>query len=207
MNLKQSFEKISEETINYYNENGPEFFSDTVNLDLSSLYNPFIELLLPGGHILDAGCGSGRDSLYFKHHGFLVTAFDGSEKMVEYATRTTGLPVKKMNFQNVNFSNCFDGIWACASLLHIQKNQIDDVFDRLSNSLVPGGLLYASFRYGNNEVINNGRLFNNYDEFTVKELISRHKELILERLWITFDIRSNKRKIEWLNIILKKHIS
>ena len=72
---------------NYYNENATSFFNDTVNVDMSSLYSKFTPLVKAHGSILDAGCGSARDSLYFKTKGFNVHSFDASEVLAEKASQ------------------------------------------------------------------------------------------------------------------------
>ena len=57
-------------SINYYNQNAQAFFTRTVNADVNDGYSKFLPHLPQKGRILDAGCGSGRDSLYFKNVGF-----------------------------------------------------------------------------------------------------------------------------------------
>jgi 2-polyprenyl-3-methyl-5-hydroxy-6-metoxy-1,4-benzoquinol methylase len=63
-----------------------EFAARTRDLDMTAVYEEFLPLVLPGGHILDAGCGTGRDSAAFLQRGFKVTAFDASKALVEMAT-------------------------------------------------------------------------------------------------------------------------
>ena len=77
-------------TAEWYEHGASEYEKRTLYVDMSGLYEPFLEQLPVGAHILDAGCGSGRDSLYFSKHGYRVTAFDQSEAMVAVATRTIG---------------------------------------------------------------------------------------------------------------------
>ena len=52
--------------MNYYDLNAQEFFTDTVDADMSSHYEEFLKLLPENACILDCGCGSGRDAKYFK---------------------------------------------------------------------------------------------------------------------------------------------
>lgn len=191
-------------TIDYYNQNAFEFFSRTVDIDIGSLYKRFIHYVLSNGSILDAGCGSGRDTLYFKNNGYQVSAFDASAELASLASRLTGLPVQVERFQNINFENCYDGIWACASLLHVPRSEIDDVFSRLTNALKPNGALYTSFKYGDNEEIRNGRFFNNYNEQSLRELLYKHPTLHLVDTWKTVDIRPDRTEEFWLNAILCK---
>lgn len=72
-------------TIQYYNQNAATFDADTTDVDMSALYSAFLPMLPNHAHIVDAGCGSGRDALVFAKLGFQVTAFDGSEALVKLA--------------------------------------------------------------------------------------------------------------------------
>jgi SAM-dependent methyltransferase len=53
-------------TVKYYNENARLYYDSTVTADMSEVYQPFLRLLPAGAKVLDAGCGSGRDSLFFR---------------------------------------------------------------------------------------------------------------------------------------------
>ncbi len=66
------------DTHSYYEQNAEQFFADTVDVDMSVLYARFLESIPAGGYILDAGCGSGRDSKAFASSGYRVAAFDAS---------------------------------------------------------------------------------------------------------------------------------
>jgi SAM-dependent methyltransferase len=188
-------------TLSYYNANAQRYFEDTHEIDMRSLYEPFLSLLPPRAHILDAGCGSGRDSLFFLKNGYEVTSFDASQAMVEQASRHTNRPVLRLSFHQLEFTERFDGVWACASLLHVPRHAIGAAFLLLSTSLKIGGFLYASFKYGNGEAIRNGRLFNDYNEETFSRLLRPHSELEIVRLWRTVDLRPDQDNVTWLTII------
>lgn len=192
-----------EQSIEYYNRESEKFINDTQNLDLSSLYDPFLALLNSRARILDAGCGSGRDSKYFLLRGYKITAFDASREMVKRASEFIGQPVLKLEFDQVDFNEEFDAIWASASLLHVPKQQIDEVMEKLSRSLVIGGIFYLSFKYGDGEQIRNSRHFSNYNEKTFTDLINNHPTLSIIKMWKTSDVRPNREEY-WLNVILKK---
>ncbi|MCD4752950.1 MAG: class I SAM-dependent methyltransferase [Anaerolineaceae bacterium] len=174
------------------------------NTDLMSSYKPFLGLLLPGSRILDAGCGSGRDSLFFKKLGYQVSAFDASEEMVSFASKFAGVKVHHLSFHEIEFSNEFEAIWANASLLHVPKNDLHDVITRLGNSLKLNGFFNFSFKYGKSDIFKNGRLYSYYNEKTFAELISPHSEFRLETLWVTNDVRPDREDEKWLDCILRK---
>ncbi len=77
---------------------------------MGSLYEPFLTLLPADAHIMDAGCGSGRDALAFLGKGYEVTAIDASEAMVKLASRHIGHRVLKLSLDRIEFENCFDGV-------------------------------------------------------------------------------------------------
>jgi len=191
-------------TKEYYNLNADVFFKETVNLDMEDIYEPFLELIPRGGKILDAGCGSGRDSLYFKRKGYVVTAFDYSEELVRLASRLIEDNVLHMSFEEINFEEEYDGIWACASLIHVSKEQIDDVMIRLNKALTQNGIIYASFKYGDGEELRKGRFFNDYNEKTANSLIKDLPSLNIIKYWQTADLRKERENEFWLNLLIQK---
>ncbi|MFA6733371.1 MAG: class I SAM-dependent methyltransferase, partial [Sphaerochaeta sp.] len=126
----------------YYEHHADLFLSTTKDIDMGMQYQMFLPYLKPGASILDAGCGSGRDSLAFLTLGFVVEAFDLSPSMVEAAKALTGLEVRCLSFQQMDYDAEFDGIWACASLLHVPKAELAEVFGLLHRALVDEGILY-----------------------------------------------------------------
>jgi len=194
----------SKETIEYYNKNSQRYISSTLDLNMDSLYKPFLELLKPGARILDAGCGPGRDVRIFHSKGFDVVGFDASEEMVKKAREVTGIPIYHLEFSEMDFDNEFDAIWACASLLHIPKNNIQEIVKLFSKALRKNGVFYMSYKYGDNEEIRNGRLFSNYNEDAITSLISSFSEFTILSLWKTIDIRPNRDDEIWINVLLRK---
>ncbi len=192
-------------TTEYYKRNAHTYYDQTVNLDISSRYSPFLKLLPINGKILDAGCGSGRDSLFFKQHGYDVVSFDISKELVDLASRLTGKKVLHMSFGDLDFENEFHGIWANASLLHIPQEEMDDVLENLSRSLKNNGVLYASFKYGNTERSDGGRFFNDCNEEKLTLLMNCHKNLKIENIWVTEDIRAEWKNEYWMNVLLVLH--
>ena len=189
--------------MNYYDRNAKEFFCDTVNADMSTHHEEFLKNLAENTCILDAGCGSGRDAKFFMTKGFNVVAIDGSAEMCKIASEHIGKEVMHMQFQEITFTDKFDGIWASASLLHVPSSEIADVLKRLKNSLKENGILYASFKYGDFEGMRNGRYFNDLNEKTSNELFSKLDFKIL-KTWITHDSRKGRENEKWVNILVKK---
>jgi SAM-dependent methyltransferase len=196
----------SQQTIGYYNKEATAFITGTLNVEMSSLYKEFVPLVKPNGHILDAGCGTGRDSLYFLQQGFSVTAFDGSAAMVSHAQKLIGQPVLQLKFEELDFTNSFDAVWASASLLHVPHAEIDDVVFRISRALIDEGIFYASFKYGVSEGFRNERLFSDYKEESFAELIARHSYFSILKTWKTVDVRPSRSEEYWLNTLCMKKL-
>ena len=194
----------TESTLNYYQTNSESFIENTVNVDVNDLYRPFLENIPSTGKILDAGCGSGRDTKFFLEKGFNVVAFDNSPNMVRHAAEYTGQEVLLMSFEDIEFKNNFDGIWACASVLHVPENNISTVLSKFTDALKDSGIIYTSFKYGENEGIRKGRFFADYTEERFDQLFAVIPKLELIQYWKTSDLRPGRSDEKWLNILLRK---
>lgn len=193
------------DSIDYYNKYANLYFESTVELDMGETLEKFIDYLPEGGAVLDLGCGSGRDSLYFMERGFDVTAVDGSRELCELASIHIGQDVLEMQFSELDFNEVFDGIWACASLLHITAEDMDDIFGKVIKSLKPDGVLYMSFKHGDFSGFRNGRYFNDYKTKEMKDLISRFAEMEILDIWKSSDIRNERAEEVWLNVLVRKN--
>ena len=191
-------------TRTYYQEYAAAFYAGTVEVDMTPLYDRFLPLLVDGAAILDAGCGSGRDALAFARLGYSVTAFDASPALVALAERHIAQPVHCLRFQDMTWRDAFDGIWACASLLHVSIAELPDVMAGLRTALKPRGILYASFKYGSGEREHHGRRFTNLDEPGLAELLRQIPELEEVETWTTGDLRPGREAERWLNTLLRR---
>ncbi|WP_326469819.1 class I SAM-dependent methyltransferase [Enterobacter wuhouensis] len=192
-------------TLHYYQNHAQDFFDGTVNVDMTSLYEAFTQHLPHGAQVLDAGCGSGRDAKAFHDMGYQVDAFDASSAMVELAKQHTGLPVQLMTFSEIDGKAQYDGIWCCASLLHVPSSELPEVMQKLADALKPGGVWYVSFKYGNGERVQGERRFTDLNEMELQRLLNHMSEIDIFSLWITKDNRPDRHEI-WFNGILKKKI-
>lgn len=196
--------KAIRSTSEYYENNAHAYCSATLPLDADALYPPFLSRLSPRAHILDLGCGSGRDSRYFKQHDYQVTAIDGSHEMAALAEKAIGIPVEVKAFAEIREINAFDGIWANASLLHCPRGHIKEVFSRLITALRPNGIWYMSFKHGTDETMDQrARFFNNYTIESLTELISGFNAIQVQEVWEnTCLLRGESQK--WVNAIVQK---
>ena len=190
-------------TMDYYSQHAETFFSGTVDVDMASLYQPFVAELPAQGRVLDAGCGSGRDSRAFAGLGYDVDAFDASPEMVAMACQHSGLAVRQMRFAEVEAISRYDGIWCCASLLHVPSAELPDALYRLARALKPGGIWYVSFKYGEGERAKEGRRFTDLNETGLTALVESLADVQIARMWKTEDKRPDRDEI-WLNALLSK---
>ena len=191
-------------TIEYYNENVSKFVNDTQDVVFCATQDLFLSYLNEGNSILDLGCGSGRDTKYFLSKGYKVDAMDGSMEICKVASDYTGINVKCLLFNELDEIDKYDGIWACASILHLDRDDLIDVFHRIARSLKDNGILYTSFKYSEFEGMRNGRYFTDFTIESFNEFQTNIPEFIIEKKWITSDVRAGREDEKWLNLIMRK---
>lgn len=197
--------KMNDLNVEYYNKNAESFFESTVNTDMSEWQNRFLQRIPAGGRILDAGCGSGRDSKAFIKQGYSVVAFDASREMCKKASDLLGQEVWQMRFEEMSFEDEFDGVWACASLLHVGDKDLPNILKKIHNSLKEEGILYASFKYGDGEKERGERNFIDFTEESIKPILIMSGFEIVDS-GITSDIRPGRENEKWTNVIAGKKL-
>lgn len=187
----------------YYSRNARSFFDSTAFVDMSALHDLFLSRLSPKGHILDAGCGSGRDAKAFADLGFKVSAFDASPDLASLASQHCGFDVGVRTFGDVVEVEAFDGIWCCASLLHVPGAELPACLMRLWRALRPGGCLYVSFKLGAGEREHAGRRFTDADDSTLRGWLSPLPLVSSVETWVSEDKRP-ERSEQWINALVAK---
>lgn len=109
--------------------------------------------IVPGSKILDAGCGGGRNLVYFLREGFEVFGIDKSENAVEYCRQLAKelapntspenfqvSTVEKMLFADVSFD-----LVISSAVLHFATDEthFNQMFNEMWRVLRPGGILFA----------------------------------------------------------------
>ena len=189
-----------EQVTRAFYDGDPEGYSEsTFGNDVSDIRRRFLSRLDPGARILDLGCGSGRDTLAFRDAGCEVVPEDGSEGMCRVASSNLGSEVRRLDFLELDYEDEFDGVWACASLLHLKADEMPVVLGLIRRALRVGGAAYVSFKEGTFEGIRDGRW---YTDMTVDGLVRMAEAagLPAEDVWLNTDPRGTV----WVNAVLVK---
>lgn len=169
--------------------------------NLVALAHELIQHVGQNGRLVDVGCGTGRDMAWFESKGITVTGIDLSMGMLEYARENVLGDLVSMNMRNLGFCDAyFDGVWCCASLLHLPKTEAAYALQEMHRILKPGGMLILSIQEGNSENWEGGfvpdvkRFFARYQADEMRNILSRKRFPILkedsaqtvDRKWLSF---------------------
>jgi SAM-dependent methyltransferase len=194
-----------ERTLTFYDDNAAPYAERAHGRVEHPRLAAFAAVLPPDGAVLDLGCGGGQDAAAFLKRGFAVTAIDASPAIAAEACRRTGLDVRVLSFDDLDYAEAFDGIWASASLHHAPFADQAPLFARIHRALKPGGLLSASYKVHGCDVRDRfGRLF---CEMSARKL----RALVAERaLWQEPVIGRRKgsgydnEPTEWLTLSVRR---
>ncbi|OEC98075.1 MULTISPECIES: class I SAM-dependent methyltransferase [unclassified Rhizobium] len=159
-------------TASFYTDNAAIYAARERKLPRQRL-DAFLATLPAGAAILELGCGAGQDAAYMFSHGFDVTPTDRSAQLAREAEKRLGKPVRVMRFEDLDATEIFDGIWAEASLLHVPRSALPDIFDRILRALKSGGIFHASFKAGEAEGHDKfGRYYNYPSASWIRDMLS-----------------------------------
>jgi SAM-dependent methyltransferase len=131
-------------------------------------------------------------------------AIDASPAMVRAACER-GLDARLVIFQQMEFEACFDGIWACASLLHVPHAEKVDVLHRFARALKPNGILYVSLKEGTHEHVGeDGRFFSYLTLDGFVTFLTKDKLFEILRAWKSEDLDSSGGMSPWLNFLARR---
>ena len=198
-----NFKNLPDQTtpLNADNLNAIQYTEETRNsLVLDALWE-FLSRIKEGGTILDYGSGSGRDSAYFINKGFSVDSLDGSAEMKAQAERLFGIKVKLSSFLSLEEKEKYDGIWAQASILHLEEHDLRVALTLIERALKRDGVFYSSFRKGEEDGYEKGRWYTNMTERRFLSFLPA--SLYVEKIWESQDVRPGVSRT-WLSIICRK---
>lgn len=188
---------------NYYESNAERYAAETISADMSEQYQRFLPLLKDGVKLLDVGSGSGRDACYFQKQGYQVTALEPSKNLCREIRKVFSGEIMCSDIQNYQPVERYDGIWACASLIHLQEEEVLQFFEKIDQYLDDNGIIYISGKNGiSTGEVEDGRFFLEFTDRLVEKILTVNKQLKLEQLWYTEDV-SGRRGFRWLNVVLR----
>lgn len=189
------------DNIKFYNEK-EGYIEKTFQVSLKRSYDLVKPFLKDKMRILDLGCGSGRDSLYFSNLGHQVDSVDASKKMVDHCKKVLQGPVYHETFDSFQTFNKYDLIWAYASLLHVEREQMAEVLTKYAGYLNENGLFYITYKYYHEDFEIGNRHFTSYTEETFKEVINKVDGLILVESHVLDSAQMHEG--QWLILILRR---
>lgn len=111
----------------------------------------FIDLLPDNPRVLDLGCGPGYESMRLTGAGARVVGVDFSEVSIRIAReRCPEAQFELMDFRHLDreMLGVFEGVFACASLIHISPEELPGVWEQVHEILVPDGVAVVMVREG-----------------------------------------------------------
>lgn len=188
---------------NYYESNAERYAAETLSADMSEQYQRFLPLLKDGVKLLDVGSGSGRDACYFQKQGYQVTALEPSKNLCREIRKVFSGEIMCSDIQNYQPAERYDGIWACASLIHLQEEEVLCFFEKIDLHLNDNGIVYVSGKNGPpTGKAQDGRYFLEFTEQLVEKILMVNEQLKSEQLWYTEDVNGRKG-FRWLNVIFR----
>lgn len=193
--------------LEYYNKNAKLYFEQTKVGNFEENYEKFLSRIEKGAYILDFGCGSGRDSKFFLEKGYKVKAIDGSIQMCKIASDYINQDVECMLFEDLKEKDTYDAIWACLSILHVEKEKLPDIIIKMINALKPNGIIYTSFKKGSGYEIKEGKYYNYITKEEFEEMLDKaniNAELIDYFETLPSTNRPGAENTVWGNYIVRK---
>lgn len=191
-------------TLDYYDQNAKFFVERSKSIDVSEQRNAFTSCIPYGGTILDWGCGSGRDTIEFLKEGYRVEATDGSREICRLATDRTGIEVRCERFESLNEKEAYDGIWACASILHLEKEKLAAAMRNAVSALKPGGVMYVCFKAGSFEGVRKELYYVDMNDELFSQICGELKDIQVLKKWLSEDSREERHDEKWYNVLIKK---
>ncbi len=190
----------------YYEKNHQQYFDATVTVDSSTFLDPLARLLEPGAAILDIGCGSGRDLLWFAKKGFRPTGFEQSKSLAILAQDHSGCPVIQADFHSYDFSKLrFSALVLVGSLVHVSREKFPGLLESICQALIPGGLILISMKEGKGvspakEKDQDGRFFTLWSKEDLEQVF---QQLGLTILSFSRQVSKICQDDSWLGFVLR----
>jgi SAM-dependent methyltransferase len=195
---------VDQQTVDFYRNNALAYALATRDISMADCYQRFERHVPAGARILDVGAGSGRDMRHFRQAGFRVEGIEACTELATEAARHSGAPVHVASVEYFVPSQPYDAIWANAVLLHLAPSSLASALGRLAAALKPEGLLFVSFRCGEEKFRHiDGRLYFGMDSERLNACAAGGGFATVEQ-WEEGDRVQNGASTLWVYAILKK---
>ncbi|MDR3474901.1 MAG: class I SAM-dependent methyltransferase [Devosia sp.] len=191
-------------TLQFYAANAATYAA-RVERGSTGVVDRFLRLLPGPSRVLELGSGSGQDARTMLERGHDVTPSDGSPELAAEAGKLLGRPVRVMLFDQLDDEAAFDGVYACASLLHAPRSSLTSILVRIHRALLPGGVFWASYKAGEAEGHDRfGRYYNYLDESSLRAYYAAAAS------WASLEIDAwdgsgyDKMPTRWLGVTARK---
>ena len=187
----------------YYQKNFKEYHKKTFNIDPSSFLLPLSEKLSPEACILDIGCGSGRDLLWFRQRGFEVVGFERSPGLAGLARKNVGCEVIEDDFKTYDFSQLsVDAIMLVGALVHLPHDKVPEVLNSINRALKDDGNILLSLKKGaGNTSDSQGRVFYLWNDGELRDLFKGLDLNVIDYFQQSSKIGTDE---VWIGYVLKK---
>lgn len=200
---RSSYERFARE----YGERW-EWSSKTYGEIISFNILPFSEYCTPGGKVLIAGSGTGRDFKILSEKGFSCIGIDYSRSMVEEARRRVGGVFVHADIREIDLGVAeFDGVYCESALTHLSLDDVSKVLSKFFRAMTSNGALYIAVKIGDPGIyvtsdIGGPRYFNVFDKNSFTNLL---KEKDLEIKYSAISEHTDEFRPKWLSIVAKKN--
>lgn len=153
---------------------------------------------------VEIGCGDGRDAKEIVKRADWYLGFDISEELIKIAK--TYVPEGQFEVADAatfEFPKNLDVVFAFASLLHLNRDEVKDVLARAYEALKPGGVFFISLKYRPQYVQEVKE-----DQYGTRLFYFYNADIIAELAGDGYEVAKTWREIhghtEWFEIALKK---
>lgn len=197
-----------QKTINYYDQQAKQWASEHGGQEERSYWEKQMfqfKELLPNGKIIEIGSGAGKDAKALIAMGYEYTGTDASIGLIEVAqAKNPNTVFVNQAVEDLNFpAGIFDGFWTAATLLHIPKDQIDNVLQKIKSICKKDAIGFISLKEGQGEQedVNTGRWFAYYSAEEFIGVLERNDFEV-----VNFEMREETRagQPNWLAYFVKQ---
>jgi SAM-dependent methyltransferase len=184
---------VTSETVRSYDRDAAAYVARTATVpdSVRAALERLADRLGPGARVLEIGSGGGRDALLVEQLGLAVRRTDVTPAFVALL-REQGHPCDLLDPLVDDLSSPdgpYDAVWANASLLHVARDDLPTVLDRLAAVTRPGGLLCMSLKEGDGEGWSTHGTINGPRHFTY---------------WRAPDVEAVVRAAGWGDVVVRK---